>query len=243
MMYEYVDAHIHLHGFEEKEREILLKNREFIFLAVANDVSSSFFNMKLSLLYENVIPAVGIHPWNIEKTKNEDMAKIENIIKRTNIKVLGEIGIDKKFVPGTINKQREFFERFLKLAKEYDLSVNLHTPDAWEEVFDILIKYDIKKAYFHWYTGPVSMLEEIQSNQYFVGINPAIFLQKKHQEVLRYADLDNIITESDAPYKYKGIYLHPEKIEEVINYIAERKKVDSKYLKIRLKENLSRFLS
>ena len=242
-MYKYIDAHIHLYEFEEKEREILLKNKEFIFLAVAEDISSSLLNVRLSLLYENVIPAVGIHPCNIEKARNEDLDKMENIIKETNIKVLGEIGLDKKFVPETIDKQRKFFERFLKLAKEYDLSVNLHAPDAWREVFNMLIKYDIKRAYFHWYTGPINMLEDIQSNGYFIGINPAIFLQKKHQEVLEYVSINNIITESDAPYEYRGIYLHPEKIKEVVNYIAERKKIDSEHLIAKLKENLARFLS
>ena len=242
-MYEFVDAHIHLYKFTRNELDQLYKGKKYIFLTVAEDISSSLQNVKLSMLYENVIPSVGIHPWKAHKTKKEDLEKIKEIVDRTNIKVLGEVGLDKHFVPQTFERQKEIFIEFLKLAKEYDLSLNLHTPNAWKEVLDLLIKFDIRKAYFHWYIGPLELLEEIKSKGYFVGINVAAFKQEKMLKTIESADLNIILTESDAPYEYKGLILHPLKIPELINLIAEYKNVQpDKVIKV-VKQNLSKFLS
>jgi len=241
-MYEYVDSHIHLYQFSENERKLILNKKEFIFISVSEDLNSSLENLRLSYLYENVIPSIGIHPWNIEKAKKEDLEIIKKIINRENIKVLGEIGLDKRFAKDSYDKQKDFFIEFLNIAKEYDLSLNLHTLDSWREVLDLLIKYDIKKAVFHWYTGPLDLIEEIKNAGYFIGINPAFFVQEKHKKVLEHSDLSIILTESDAPYEYKNIFLHPDKIKEVIQEISKIFKISTKDVIIIIKNNLSKFL-
>ncbi len=236
-----VDAHVHLYEYEKTELRRWPKDK-YILLAVSDDISSSYKTIHLSLLYEHIIPAVGIHPWEVHKHSKEDLEKIKKLVEKYEISVLGEIGLDKKFVPETFDKQLEFFKYFLELAKEYDLALNLHAPDAWRDVFDLLLKYDIKKAYFHWYTGPLDLLEEIQEKGYFIGINPAIRIQKKHQEVLKKADLKNILTESDGPYDYRGLKLSPSLIELTLEYISKVKSVPIDKLKKIIQKNLARFL-
>ncbi len=234
-----VDSHIHLYEFSETE---IRRFKDYILLAVSDEVSSSYKTISLSLLYENVIPAVGIHPWEVDKASKKDLEKIKELIEKYDIKVLGEVGLDKKFVPHIFEKQLEVFKFFLELAKEYDLSLNLHAPDAWREVFDLLIKYDIKKAYFHWYTGPLDLLEEIKNKGYFIGINPAIKIQKKHQEILKHADLKIILTESDGPYDYRGLKLSPNLIELTLEYISKVKNISIEKLKEIIQNNLAKFL-
>ncbi|WP_457913361.1 TatD family hydrolase [Candidatus Nanopusillus massiliensis] len=53
-------------------------------------------------------------------------------MKDNKIKILGEIRLDKKFKPETFEKQKEVFEKFLNLAKEYDLNVNLQTSKCFK---------------------------------------------------------------------------------------------------------------
>lgn len=240
MIYNYVDAHVHLHEFEENEIRILNRKKEFIFLAVSDDLTSSLKTVKLSLYYENIIPAVGIHPCNIENSKEEDIELIKKIVDTSNIRVLGEIGIDNKCK--NREKQVKFFNDFINLAKEYDLSLNIHALDNWREIFDILIKNDIKKAYFHWYTGPLDLIDEIVNKGYFIGINPSIKIQKKQIEVLEKLKVENILTESDGPYNYRNIYLHPDLIKDLYNLISSVKNISIENLSEILKRNLSKFI-
>jgi len=239
---KYIDSHCHLYKFNEIEIKRIIKNKDTIILSVSEDLESSLKNLVLSQLNENVIPAIGIHPWNIEKINENTFKIIEDIIKDNKIKIIGEIGLDKKFKPETYEKQKEIFEKFLNLAKEYDLNLNLHTPNASNDVFDLLIKYDIKKAYFHWYSGDEKLLEEIIDKGYFIGINVATIVNEKYKKYIEIADIKNIITESDGPYNYKGIILHPDMLKDLYKLISDIRKINLEELSNIIQNNFARFI-
>ena len=239
---KYIDSHCHLYKFNEIEIKRIIKNKDITILSVSEDLESSLKNLVLSQLNENVIPAIGIHPWNIEKINENTFKIIEDIIKDNKIKIIGEIGLDKKFKPETYEKQKEIFEKFLNLAKEYDLNLNLHTPNASNDVFDLLIKYDIKKAYFHWYSGDEKLLEEIIDKGYFIGINVATIVNEKYKKYIEIADIKNIITESDGPYNYKGIILHPDMLKDLYKLISDIRKIDLEELSNIIQNNFARFI-
>jgi TatD DNase family protein len=239
---KYIDSHCHLYKFNEIEIKRILKNKDIIILSVSEDLESSLKNLVLSQLNENVIPAIGIHPWNIDKVNENTFKIIEDIIKDNKIKILGEIGLDKKFKPETFEKQKEIFEKFLNLAKEYDLNLNLHTPNASNDVYDLLIKYDIKKAYFHWYSGDEKLLEEIIDKGYFIGINVATIVNEKYRKYIEIANIKNIITESDGPYNYKGIILHPDMLKDLYKLISDIRKINLEELSNIIQNNFARFI-
>jgi len=239
---KYIDSHCHLYKFNEIEIKRIIKDKDIIILSVSEDLESSLKNIVLSQLNENIIPAIGIHPWNIEKINENTFKIIEDIIKDNKVKILGEIGLDKKFKPETFEKQKEIFEKFLNLAIEYDLNLNLHTPNASNDVFDLLIKYDIKKAYFHWYSGDEKLLEEIIDKGYFIGINVATIVNEKYKKYIEIANIENIITESDGPYNYKGIILHPDMLKDLYKLISDIKRVSLKELSNIIKNNFAKFI-
>ena len=239
---KYIDSHCHLYKFNEIEIKRIIKDKDIIILSVSEDLESSLKNIVLSQLNENIIPAIGIHPWNIEKVNENTFKIIEDIIKDNKVKILGEIGLDKKFKPETFEKQKEIFEKFLNLAIEYDLNLNLHTPNASNDVFDLLIKYDIKKAYFHWYSGDEKLLEEIIDKGYFIGVNVATIVNEKYKKYIEIANIENIITESDGPYNYKGIILHPDMLKDLYKLISDIKRVSLKELSNIIKNNFAKFI-
>ena len=239
---KYIDSHCHLYKFNEIEIKRIIKNKDMTILSVSEDLESSLKNLVLSQLNENVIPAIGIHPWNIEKINENTFKIIEDIIKDNKIKILGEIGLDKKFKPETFEKQKEIFEKFLNLAKEYDLNLNLHTPNASNDVYDLLIKYDIKKVYFHWYSGDEKLLEEIIDKGYFIGINVATIVNEKYRKYIEIANIKNIITESDGPYNYKGIILHPDMLKDLYKLISDIRKIDLEELSNIIQNNFAKFI-
>ncbi len=223
-----VDAHVHLH------EDPNMVGEADVIVAVSDDLESSLKTLKLG-----AVKCVGIHPWNVEKTPESDLAKLERLIEEADC--IGEVGLDNRYVRDR-ERGRRFFEAFLKMSREYDLPLNLHALDAWREVFELSLKFDVNRAYFHWYNGPLNLIEEIAAQGYFIGINAAIEIQKKHVKVLEVAPLKSILTESDGPYNYRGTVLRPSRVKKLIEIISEVKGVGVDEVKETVFGNLSRWL-
>ncbi|QGA69351.1 TatD family hydrolase [Sulfolobus sp. E11-6] len=203
-MYKYFDAHCHY--------SYLKKNYEgYIIAAVSMDYQSAIDT--LSLKRENVLVGVGIHPWRVHE---EDLTRVLPLISKADF--VGEVGLDYRFSKAPKELQIKYFEEQIK-AGEGKL-INVHALDAWEDALNILVKYDVKRAIFHWYTGPSSLLKDIEGAGYFISINPSVTFQKKHQDVLRNADLRFILTESDGGYEYRGKLLEPSDIPNAISFMS-----------------------
>lgn len=228
-MYLY-DAHCHLHEYSDRDIEEFIREN-IVITAVSEDLESSIRTLKIWEKYgERITPCVGIHPWNADKFEERDLEKIFGLIERLKIKCIGEVGLDQVFVPQTINRQIQLFTQILEYARDLNTVLNIHSPGAWGRVLQLLNRYDVKKALFHWYTGPVELLSEIRSHGYMVSINPAVRIQSKHMEIARIVDLDSLLVESDGPYNYRGMNLSPKMILSTTRLIAEIKGVDFNYL-------------
>ncbi|WP_440059679.1 TatD family hydrolase [Thermogladius sp. 4427co] len=236
-----VDAHVHCHEMSVSDIDSL-SAEGFILVCVSDDYESSIKTIELAEKYNSIVPCIGVHPWEIGR---EDFRKVLDLVEKNidRVKCLGEVGLDKQFVPETFDKQLEFFSRIVEISREYKLLLNLHTPKAWRDVYEILLRRDIEKAYFHWYTGPVDLMEEIQGAGYYIGLNPAFKIQGKHRDIIQRANLDKALTESDAPYEYKGLKLSPRMIHETISYISETRGVDKNNLVEMFYRNLLKLIS
>ncbi|MGC9012481.1 TatD family hydrolase [Thermogladius sp.] len=222
-----VDMHVHCHEMDVGELRTLVE-QGYVLVCVSDDYESSLRTLELGGEIE-VQPCIGLHPWEIGR---QDYRRVVELVERSadTVKCLGEVGLDRQFVPETFERQLDFFKQLLALARDYGLVLNLHTPRAWREVYELLLRNDIEKAYFHWYTGPLDLMEEIQEKGYYVGLNPAFKIQDKHRRVLEVADLEKALTESDSPYEYKGLKLNPRLINETVDFLANTRGASRDYL-------------
>ncbi len=228
MDFKYVDIHTHAY---EYSIDVIRKyvERGIVLVVVSEDYPSSRITYSLSEKLEGIIPCVGLHPWNI---KNEDAVdealKIVDFALENNIRCLGEIGLDTRFVGDTIEAQRKVLEVFLDAARRYELFVNLHTAGTWAEVLDYLEKWNIRYANFHWYTGPLYLIERIEERGYTISVNPAVKIQHKHRKVVEESSLAILLSESDSPYNYRGMSFTPELVIDVVREIAGIKNLETK---------------
>lgn len=239
----YVDAHLHCAEISDLDKYI--SSSDWKIACVSDDVESIHRVLEISRIHsEKIIPCVGVHPWIVHEHSLQIVKSVlDSALLEYQFICLGEIGLDKRFKLDTYHVQLEFFKLFLNYAKEYDLSLNLHAAGAWREVFELIHKYDIRKAYFHWYTGPFDLLDQIASTGYYIGINPAWIIQDKHRALIEKADIKSIITESDAPYIYKGMELKPDLIKETIEYLSKIKELDINLVKKTILSNFNKLFS
>jgi len=237
-----LDAHCHLHEYEETAVHSFIEDLGIAIIAVSDDYESSLRTLEISKRYKHVIPALGMHPWEVSAERMDEVNSIIELVyaNRRDVRILGEIGLDRRFRSDTIAYQYEVFKMFLEVARELQLGVSVHSVDVWSEVFRLLQRYDIPIAVFHWYTGPLELIRDIVSAGYMISINPAISIQEKHRKVAAVTPLEAILVESDGPYNYRSLKLGPPMLRESVKHIASVKGVnEDEILKVVVENGIS----
>ncbi len=243
MEVKYTDAHCHAHEFEESELARYAETFAAI-VAVSDDLESSIRTVRLAERFGYLVPCVGIHPWSLKALGrvDEELRELERLVVERGVRCLGEVGLDLAFTPETYDAQLSLFRRLLEIARDHDLALNLHTAKAWRQALEEVSRYGIRRALFHWYTGPPDVLSEIVARGYLVSINPTVRVSEKHREVARRVALACLAFESDGPYQYRGLYLTPDLIPETVRFVAEVRGVEPAELVAAAQENLERLL-
>jgi TatD DNase family protein len=233
-----VDAHCHVHEYSDEEIKSFGKIR---IAGVAMDLESSGATLELAKRFRNIDPFVGLHPWNLHKNFDE-LENIKRLAVSGGASGLGEVGVDLRFAKASFKEQLKVFTEICELAAENGLPLNVHALGGWDSVVKTCIKLGVKSLLLHWYTGPPELLKEIKDASYFISINPAVTIQPRHMQILREADMDIILTESDGPYNYRGIELTPKSLPGLINTIASVKGLTVAEVSSQIYENYLRFL-
>ena len=233
-----VDSHVHLHEIREYSR--YCNRAGMVLLAVSDDLKSSELTLSRFRGCRNVVPAVGIHPWEVGGSSEGELRRVLELAEGAPF--IGEVGLDRRFVSGTYGKQLRFFREFVDYASSKGKGMSIHAAGAWREVLEVLKSSGVRAAVIHWYTGPRELIEDIESMGYFIGVNAAIKVQRKMVEVVKHAPLEVMLTESDAPYEYRGVRLMPELVPEVISAIARVKGVDEDVVASTIFGNFRRLL-
>ena len=226
-----IDTHAHiLSEFYDDIDELIeeLKNKNIIkVINCADSIETSKEVLNIYNKYEGyLLPAVGIHPENID---NSNLKTIENIIKEHKVFAIGEIGLDYHYNDENKDEQKEYFIKQLDLALKYDLPVIIHIREAMQECFDIL-KTRKNKGIIHCFGGSVEMAREYIKLGYKLGIGGVLtFKNSKLYEVIEKIDLKDIVLETDSPFlspePFRGKKNKPCNVLYVAKRIAEIKNI------------------
>lgn len=226
-----IDTHAHiLSEFYDDIDELIeeLKSKDIIkVINCADSIETSKEVLNIYNKYEGyLLPAVGIHPENID---NSNLETIENIIKEHKVFAIGEIGLDYHYNDENKDEQKEYFIKQLDLALKYDLPVIIHIREAMQECFDIL-KTRKNRGIIHCFNGSVEMAREYIKLGYKLGIGGVLtFKNSKLYEVIEKIDLKDIVLETDSPFlspePFRGKKNKPCNVLYVAKRIAEIKNI------------------
>jgi TatD DNase family protein len=232
-----IDAHIHLSDAEYTGHidELIAdaKNAGIAALVTNSmDLKTCQNDIKLAEKYPDLVyPALGIHPWNVNVLKENELEEtIDLIHKQKNIlKAIGEIGLDYKYE--TIwEKQTMVFDKMLHLAETLDLPVIIHSRGTTDKIVDMLPSYNLKRVLLHWFSHPMSALCKAIDNGYFITEGPPVTYSSGIREVVEKVPLTNLLSETDGPVTYwkqpyNGQLTKPSFIRNVVEAVAEIKKM------------------
>lgn len=235
-----VDAHCHYYAYREEEYR---KFGNITIAAVSEDYKSSVKTCALSKRLSNIAPFIGIHPWNINDSINEELIQIISLINNEKVAGIGEVGLDFRFSNAPKELQTKLFEEFCKIASEKKLPLNVHAYSAWREALAIAVKNEVRAVLFHWYTGPEDLLKEIKDHGYFISINPTVTIQPRQRRIIEKASDESILTESDGPYVYRSIRLDPSMIRNTLGIISQIRKLSIDEVSQLISNNYERYIS
>jgi TatD DNase family protein len=142
--------------------------------------------------------AFGIHPWLVEIHTQNDLEKLEYLVKCNNPVAIGECGLD--YVKDIDkDKQIHFFTSQLKLAEKYNLPVAIHAVKATEDVIFLLKKYPKVKGEIHGFSGSEEQAQLLTRMGFYLGFGLQITNQKstKIRQIAKNCPLEFILIETD----------------------------------------------
>lgn len=215
------DAHCHIDLFDNPH-EVAYKAEKADIKTIAVTNLPSHFEVGYPHIknYKRIRLALGLHPLMASSHKKE-LAKFKRLLDTTSY--IGEIGLD--FSRRNINTKQiqiDSFEFILNAIKERPRFITIHSRKAEKTVLELLNKHQTCPVVFHWYNGPLSLIDDIVKAGHYFSINPAMTLSKSGQKVINKIAKDRILTETDGPFvQVAGKPAEPFDVSNVLKNLAE----------------------
>ena len=250
-----IDAHVHLSDAEYAghiDELIADAKNSGVTALVTNsmDLKTCQNDIKLAQTYpELVYPALGIHPWNVNILKDDELQETIDFIQKQRgiVKAIGEIGLDYKYE--TIwEKQTMVFDKMLHLAESLELPVIIHSRGTTDKIVEMLPSYKLKRVLLHWFSHPMSALAKAVDNGYFITEGPPATYSNGIREVVEKTPITNLLTETDGPVTYwkppfNGQLTKPSYIRNVVEAVAEIKKMQTEEVADQIIKNFEAFFN
>lgn len=232
----YFESHAHYDDerFDDDRDELIMSlNAEGVetVINVASDIVSSKASIALAEKYSFFYASVGVHPHEVSKISESDIATLKELSKHPKVVAIGEIGLDYYYDLSPRDDQRYWFRRQLKLAEELNMPVIIHSRDAAQECFDIIKESSVRRGVIHCYSGSAQMAKDYIDLGFYIGIGGSITFKnnRKGIEVVENIPIEKILIETDSPYlapvPYRGRRNDSRLLKYVVEKISDVKKI------------------
>jgi len=233
----YLDIHCHLDmkDFENDLDEVISRcrnNKVKVVVTSGLDPLSNKKSIELCKKYDIVKCSLGVYPYDAlinegheEFDVDKEVELIRKEVKRNNdVIAIGEIGLDYDFDCDK-KLQKEVFVKFLRLAKEFDLPVIIHSRKAEEDVLDVLEEEGMKKVVLHCFSGKKKLIVRGKELGYSFSVPCNIERSQHFQTLVKEVNINQLFTETDAPFlsAVKFERNEPSNVPITIKKIAEIK--------------------
>lgn len=234
-----VDSHCHLDGLDyqslHKNIDDVLEKaaaRDVKFcLAVATTLEGFCGMRELIGERDNVAFSCGVHPLNQNKTY--DVEELRRLAADPGVVAMGETGLDYFYTPETKLRQQESFGHHIRIGRELNKPVIVHTRDARADTLSILREEKVAECggVLHCFTEDRETAGKLLDMGLYISFSGIVTFRNadRLREAARFVPLERMLIETDSPYltpvPYRGKENQPAMTRDVAEYMAVLKGV------------------
>jgi TatD DNase family protein len=204
-----IDTHCHL-TFEPLVNDIegILERSKAAgvtgWITVGTDPRHNRKAIELAGRFDNMYASVGIHPHDAEGVTAQTLTELQNLAQDIKVVAIGETGLDFHYNLSKQPSQRRVFAAQLKIAKDLNLPVIVHSRDAFDETMDILEQFGsgVKKVVFHCFSGSPEQANIVLDKGYYISLTGVVTFKNasKTRQAAKIVPMDRLMLETDCPY-------------------------------------------
>lgn len=234
-----VDSHCHLDGLDynslhQDVNDVLEKaaarDVKFV-LAVATTLPGYQAMSRLIGDRPNVAYSCGVHPLNQQQPY--DFAVLRQLAADDRVVALGETGLDYFYQKETKAQQQASFREHIRIGRELNKPVIVHTRDAREDTLAILKEEQVQecKGVLHCFTEDRETAARLLDMGFYISFSGIVTFRNAEaiRDAARYVPLDRILVETDSPYlapvPHRGKENQPAWTRDIAEYMAVLKGV------------------
>lgn len=231
----FVDTHCHFDfpPFSGEEATSLVSAAQAnVRQLIVPAVSAAYFPRILALAerYPPLFAALGMHPLYIADHQDADLATLASLLASQPEKLVavGEIGLDLYMDEPQLPRQLALLQAQLKLAKQHDLPVILHSRRSHDQLAAALRKVALPRTgVVHGFAGSLAQAQAFVRLGYAIGVGGTITYERaqKTRRVMAALPLSALLLETDAPDMplagFQGQPNRPERAAQVFAALCE----------------------
>ncbi len=257
-----VDSHCHIDGeqFDVDRHEVLARAREAGVIAMLNIGSGSpredsfEKSVELAERHGTIYAAVGIHPHDAREYDNHVESRLIGLTRRSpKVIAWGEIGLDFYYDHSPRDVQIDVFRRQVRVARELDLPIIVHSRDADDETVGILreeCSYEgFRGGVMHCFGGTAEMAQALMPLGFMISFAGNVTFKKAEnlRDAARVVPLERLLIETDCPYlapvPMRGRRNEPSYVAHTAQFLGEFYGLGAEELASRTTENFFRFFN
>ena len=202
-----IDTHCHLDfpQFEPDRDAVIQRAKDAgigYFINIGSTLESSAAACALAQIHGEIYAAVGVHPHDADSFNQEAESKLSKLAVSAKVVAIGETGLDYYRNLSSPEHQLEAFSKQVKLAKDLNLPLVIHSRQAEKQTVQFLKTVLPVRAVVHCFSGDELFLKECLDLGLFISFTCNITYKKAQalRDIVRLTPLDKLMLETDAPY-------------------------------------------
>lgn len=191
---------------------------------------------RLTTIWPEARVSIGVHPHQAHAFGDDPNRAVETvraqIAKTPAARAVGEIGLDYHYDFSPRDVQQAVFRGQVRLARELDLPVVVHTREADEDTIRILKEegaggVNAITGVLHCFTGGPALAAAGLELGFYISLAGIITFPKASElrDTVRTVPIDRLLTETDSPFlapvPHRGRRNEPAYVAQVVGTLAE----------------------
>jgi TatD DNase family protein len=251
-----IDSHCHLadETFAADLEAVVARAREAgleraLIILAAGDVKEAAQASRVETLWPEVRVSVGVHPHAAHEfaSNTQRAADVvrDQMAATPSARAIGEIGLDYHYDFSPRDVQQQVFRAQIRLARELQQPVVIHTREAGTEAIAALREEgggDVRGV-LHCFTGDAALARAGLDLGFYISLAGIITFPRAAdlRETVKRVPLDRLLAETDSPFlapvPYRGRRNEPAHVARVVEALAGIHQLDARDLARRTTAN------